>query len=101
MLLRRCPPCRGFTPVLAAKFKASAEANGIQVVFVSSDRDQKSFDEYYGEMPFLAVPFAARDVKEALGDKYGVRGIPCLVVLDSNGELITKEGRGEVDKYFS
>ncbi len=43
-------------------------------MFVSSDRDQKSFNEYYGEMPFLAVPFAARDVKEALGDKYGVRG---------------------------
>jgi nucleoredoxin len=100
LLRRRCPPCRGFTPVLAEKFKASAEAKGIAVVFASSDRDQKAFDEYYGEMPWLAVPFNAREVKENLGDKYGVRGIPCLVVLDSNGELVTKEGRGQIDTYF-
>jgi len=95
-----CPPCRGFTPVLAEKFTKTAEANGIAVVFVSSDRDQAAFDEYYGEMPWLALPFSERDLKAKLGEKYGVRGIPCLVVLDDQGNLVTKEGRAEVDKYF-
>ena len=51
-----CPPCRGFTPVLAEFYKAAAASKNFEVVFVSSDRDQKSFDEYYGEMPWLAVP---------------------------------------------
>ena len=42
-----CPPCRGFTPVLAEFHKAAAASKNFEVVFVSSDRDQKSFDEYY------------------------------------------------------
>ena len=61
-----CPPCRGFTPVLASKFKASAEEKQIAVVFVSSDRDEAAFDEYFAEMPWFALPFAARDAKSAL-----------------------------------
>merc|ERR1711988_481776 len=96
-----CPPCRGFTPVLAEKFAKTAEANSIAVVFVSSDRDQPAFDEYFSEMPWHALPFSERDLKQKLGEKYGVRGIPTLVVLDNEGNLVTKEGRAEVDKYFA
>eukprot|EP00930_Biecheleria_cincta_P079892 TRINITY_DN678_c0_g1_i1.p1 TRINITY_DN678_c0_g1~~TRINITY_DN678_c0_g1_i1.p1 ORF type:complete len:309 (+),score=54.63 TRINITY_DN678_c0_g1_i1:56-928(+) len=95
-----CPPCRGFTPQLAAKYKASAAANGIEVVFVSSDQDEDGFSSYYGEMPWLALPFGDRDRKAKLSEKYDVKGIPCLVVLDASGTLITTEGRSEVDKYF-
>ena len=29
-----CPPCRGFTPVLAKKYSASASEQKIEVVFV-------------------------------------------------------------------
>merc|ERR1712146_92866 len=95
-----CPPCRGFTPLLAAKYKAAAADKSIEVVFVSSDRDQAGFDGYFGEMPWLAVPFEQRDVKAKLGEKYGVRGIPTLVVLDGDGQLVTLEGRAKVDQYF-
>ena len=28
-----------------------------QVIFVSSDQDQKTFDTYFEEMPWLAAPF--------------------------------------------
>ena len=41
-----CPPCRGFTPVLAEFHKAAAASKNFEV-FVSSDKNQKSFDEYY------------------------------------------------------
>ena len=58
-----CPPCRGFTPQLAARYKASAAAKEIEVVFVSSDKDDPSFREYFASMPWTAVPFGARDVK--------------------------------------
>ena len=92
---------RGFTPVLAEKYKAKVVADpSVEVVFVSSDRDQAGFDGYYGEMPWLALPFDDRGRKQTLGEKFGVRGIPMLVVLDGEGALVTTEGRGQVDKYF-
>merc|ERR1712146_397157 len=54
----RCPPCRGFTPQLAKAYKNSPEAGKDSVViFVSSDRDQAGIDEYYAEMPWLALPY--------------------------------------------
>ena len=34
-----------------------------EIVFISSDRDEKSFKEYYETMPWLALPFSYRDKK--------------------------------------
>ena len=43
-------------------------------------------------MPWLALPYAERDLAQALGTKFGVSGIPCLVILDAaTGEVVTKE----------
>jgi len=92
-----CPPCRGFTPVLADKYKALVgDGKAFEVVFVSSDKDEASFDEYYAEQPWLALPFGSRDVKAALSKKYKVSGIPSLVLLDGDGAIITKDGRSAV-----
>lgn len=92
-----CPPCRGTTPLLAkAHEKLIAAGKQFEVVFVSSDSDEKSFKEYYGEMPWLALPYAKRDIKEKLSKKYKVEGIPSLVVVDEHGETITTSGRGPV-----
>merc|ERR1712196_295984 len=68
----------------------------LEVVFVSSDRDTAAFDEYFGEMPWLALPFAERERKEALSKKYKVRGIPSLVIVDEDGSTITTDGRSAV-----
>ena len=61
-----CPPCRGFTPKLAEwynNFKKLPNGDKLEIVFVSSDRDEKTFKEYYAEMPWLALPYADRDKK--------------------------------------
>ena len=61
-----CPPCRAFTPQLAdwyKKFKAGSNGSKFEIVFVSSDRDESSFKEYFGEMPWLALPYGKRDKK--------------------------------------
>eukprot|EP00437_Effrenium_voratum_P006707 CAMPEP_0181436370 /NCGR_PEP_ID=MMETSP1110-20121109/20816_1 /TAXON_ID=174948 /ORGANISM="Symbiodinium sp., Strain CCMP421" /LENGTH=141 /DNA_ID=CAMNT_0023559939 /DNA_START=41 /DNA_END=466 /DNA_ORIENTATION=- len=90
-----CPPCRGFTPVLAQAYSEYAEKD-IEVVFVSSDRDQASFDDYYGSMPWACVPFSDRAKKEELAGKFDVKGIPMLVVLKPDGTVACANGRGAV-----
>jgi len=91
-----CPPCRGFTPQLAKAYKGALKSKGMQVVFVSSDRSDSDFNSYYKEMPWLALPFARRDVKEALSKKFKVQGIPTLVLLDAEGNIITADGRSKI-----
>jgi nucleoredoxin len=95
-----CPPCRGFTPLLAEFYSKHAAAQKFEVVFVSSDRDLKAFKEYFGEQPWLALPFEKRDQKAALSKKYKVQGIPSLVVLGPEGEVITMDGRSKVMGNF-
>jgi hypothetical protein len=70
----RCPPCRGFTPALATSYTSIvAKGKSFEIVFVSSDRDEASFQSYFAEMPWLALPFADRETKQALSDKFGVQ----------------------------
>jgi len=95
-----CPPCRGFTPQLAAKYKSFAADQNIEIVFASSDQDESQFNSYYGEMPWLALPFSNRSLKETLAQKFECKGIPMLVVLDDKGNLVTADGRGKVDEFL-
>jgi nucleoredoxin len=71
--------------VLAEFYEQLREEDGsaLEIVFVSSDQDDSAFQEYYGEMPWTALPFDNRDAKQSLAEKFGVRGIPMFVVLDA------------------
>jgi len=94
-----CPPCRGFTPVLGDFYEAVKDArqDNFEVVFVSSDRADEDFKGYFGEMPWLAVPFADRETKKKLSEKYGVTGIPTLIVVNAEtGETLDMNGRATV-----
>eukprot|EP00501_MAST-03F_sp_TOSAG23-6_P001753 GSMAST32.ASY1.ANO1.1830.1 assembled CDS len=92
-----CPPCRGFTPVLGEKYsKLKAAGKEVEIVFASSDQDEKTFKSYHDTMPFLALPFGKRDLKNKLSKKFSVSGIPTLVFLDADGKTITTEGRGNI-----
>jgi nucleoredoxin len=93
-----CPPCRGFTPKLAVSYEEYLQAKNLEIVFVSSDRDEKSFNEYFAEQPWVALPYAARDKKESLSKKFKVQGIPSFVILDQEGNVVTPDARGEVSE---
>ena len=58
-----CPPCRGFTPLLTEFYNKHHEAKNFEIIFVSSDRDQSSFDGYYETMPWLTLNFKERALK--------------------------------------
>mmetsp|Transcript_13775 Transcript_13775/g.45314 ORF Transcript_13775/g.45314 Transcript_13775/m.45314 type:complete len:263 (+) Transcript_13775:361-1149(+) len=94
-----CPPCRRFTPQLTETVK-KLKANGtkMELIFVSSDRDEKSFKEYFGEMgEVLAIaPEDAR--KEKLDSLFEIEGIPTLVTMELAADgaitVINKDARG-------
>jgi len=91
-----CPPCRGFTPILAKAYRENLKEKGLEIIFVSSDQNEAAFASYFKDMPWLALPFAAREVKAKLSEKFRVSGIPTLVLLDSSGKLISTDGRSKV-----
>eukprot|EP01012_Entosiphon_sulcatum_P056317 TRINITY_DN7994_c0_g1_i1.p2 TRINITY_DN7994_c0_g1~~TRINITY_DN7994_c0_g1_i1.p2 ORF type:complete len:147 (+),score=34.84 TRINITY_DN7994_c0_g1_i1:46-486(+) len=91
-----CPPCRGFTPVLAQAYTTIRQSHpDFEVVFVSSDKDDAAFREYLGEMPWIALP-RTDPTAQRLKQSFGVQGIPMFVVVDQDGNLVTKDGRGIV-----
>jgi nucleoredoxin len=93
-----CPPCRGFTPKLAEAYTAiKGTGKSLEIVFVSSDRDEVAFDSYHKEMPWLALPFAERALKQTLSKRFKVSGIPSLVLLDgATGQVLSKDGRSVI-----
>lgn len=88
-----CPPCRAFLPKLVDAYKKmKAKGNALEVVFVSSDRDQAAFDDFFAGMPWLALPFG--DSRKAfLSREFKVSGIPMLVAIGPSGRTVTKEAR--------
>merc|ERR1711920_1157552 len=90
-----CPPCRGFTPKLAEMYNNGLK-DKMEIIFCSSDKDEASFDSYFKEMPWLALPYAKRQEKELLSDTFGVQGIPFFVVLNPDGTILTTDGRSKV-----
>lgn len=95
-----CPPCRAFTPSLV-EFHNEMIQQGkpFEIVFVSSDHSKGEMYNYMKEMdmPWLALPFGDNH-KGNLSEKFRVNGIPKLVIINSNGELITENGRGDVSR---
>jgi len=91
-----CGPCRAFTPELV-KFHDALKADGkaFPIVFGSSDSDKAGFDSYFADMPWLAFEFGDKKIAE-LKAKFEVNGIPWLVVLDAEGNLVLNEADSEV-----
>jgi len=90
-----CPPCRGFTPQLAQWYENGGKEKA-EVVFVSADQDQAGFDSYFGEMPWVAMPFGSTS-PDGKNGMPSVGGYPTLVVLDGEGNFLTDEARGDIN----
>ncbi len=107
--MHNCPPCRQFTPVFAELYKEINESEKvIEVIFLSGDKTQEEYDEYYGEMPWLALPKGDSRLPP-IAKKFEVRGVPRLIILKPDGTVveqngvqkITMEGPGAIEEYLS
>ena len=94
-----CPPCRQFTPKLVEAYGQMKKAGkSFEVVFASNDRSEGDMFGYmkkYG-MPWKAIPFES-ETRSQLGSRFGVRGIPTLIVVDSAGKVLSSNGRGDIE----
>jgi len=93
-----CSPCKAFTPVLTKFYKACCVPNGVEILYISSDNDLDSFNEYYAKMPWLSLPAAGTaDIRQKLAHSLMVSGIPHLVVLDAKtGQFIAENAKSDV-----
>jgi len=97
-----CGPCRQFTPELVSFYERMNSRRGqkdnFEIVMISRCRDMDSHYQYFSKMPWLALPLdvAAGEHGQLLGEKYGVKGIPSLVLVDDLGQTITTDARNKI-----
>jgi len=97
-----CGPCVQFTPDLVLFYNKMNERKGkkdeFEIVWVSRCRDLDSYGQYFTHMNWLALP-----PQEAMGqrgqmlfEKYKIKGIPSLILLDEVGNVITTDARNKI-----
>jgi nucleoredoxin len=92
-----CTPCRKFTPQLVEYYNRVAPQHpDFEIIFVSFDRSQFAMETYMREanMPWPAIDFAKVPGKEVIR-KYAGEGIPCLVLIDASGKVISDSFAGK------
>jgi nucleoredoxin len=92
-----CGPCRKFTPQLVAYYNRVAPQHPeFELILVSLDRNQFGFETYFREtnMPWPAIDYQKLAGKDAIR-KYAGDGIPCLVVIDPTGKVISDSFAGK------
>merc|ERR1711975_15993 len=52
--------------------------------------------DYFGEMPWLSLPYSERELKEKLSKIFNVEGIPSFHIIEHDGTVINNNGRSAV-----
>lgn len=92
-----CGPCKAFTPDLVRDYRQlKAQYPQFEVVFISSDHNVAAMRDYMREdrMAWPALKYEARSGAEELM-RYGGPGIPCLVLVDDKGAVLSDSFEGD------
>ncbi len=91
-----CGPCKKFTPSLVEFFDQNVDSRKVMVVLVGRDRSEAEMMQYMTDhgMKWPAIPFKQLQ-KSGVLDKYGGRGIPNLVLLNTDGTVRSGSYVGE------
>jgi hypothetical protein len=85
------PQGRKFTPQLVEYYnRVASQHPEFEVIFFSADRSPFGMETYMGQanMPWPAVDYAKLGSKAAIQNSF-VRGIPCLILVDGNGKVLS------------
>ena len=92
-----CGPCRRFTPDLVGFYRGfKPDHPNFELIFVNLDENEDAMENYMrtDSMPWPAIWRADVDNPELEAKKYCGSGIPCLVLVDSNGNVISDTFQG-------
>jgi len=93
-----CPPCRAFTPSLVSFYRSFKPYHpDFELIFVNLDQDENAMEDYMhsDSMPWPAIWYADINNPELEAKKYCGAGIPCLVLVDSDGNVLSDSFQGE------
>ncbi|KAH9305975.1 hypothetical protein KI387_010379, partial [Taxus chinensis] len=92
-------PCLNFTPQLVDIYNdLKSRGEDFEIVFLSANSEENAFQEYYGSMPWLALPFGDKTGKK-LSQYFQVQGIPALIVIGPNGKTVQTKTVSLVQRY--
>lgn len=86
--------CHEFVKTLSEVYRRIKSRNPgkFEIIYVSEDKDEEQFRENYKNMPWLALPFEDRDVKDRLRQIFHfVKTIPALVILDRDHKTVVNQ----------
>ncbi|CAG9322697.1 unnamed protein product [Blepharisma stoltei] len=90
-------PCRRFTSILKEFYeKVNKVDREIEIVFISCDLNEEQFNEYYGTMPWYALPFEEQGIKDIVTRHYEVSGIPQLILVNECGGVVSDSCRLDI-----
>jgi len=95
-----CPPCRPFCQLLRAAYESAIEeTNDLEIIFISSDRNEEKMKQYMTDYHgnWLAIPYD-QEIVQRLRGEYRINSVPQLIVCKNDGTIITKEGKDHVTK---
>lgn len=82
-----CGPCRREMPHVRQLYEKLKD-QGFDVVGVNLDEDLDAVAEYLKQTPLPWTTLAGEETR-GLAEKYGVRGIPLLILVDQQGDVVT------------
>jgi len=92
-----CPPCREEVPNVIATYN-KYHAQGFEVVGISLDQDKESLNQFItGNGMTWPQYFDGQGWNNSLAQRFHIRSIPQMWLLDRQGRVITKDGRSDLD----
>lgn len=80
-----CGPCKKELPILA-RIQKSATPENLQVISINIDEDRRLFKKLEKALA-LGDMILVSDPKKRVGKKYGVEGIPHMVIINAEGKV--------------
>jgi thiol-disulfide isomerase/thioredoxin len=83
-----CPKCTEEIPQIAEKY-SKWKAQGVEVVFISLDEDENSYQQFIGSFPFISL-CDFKKWKSPIVESYYVFGTPTMFLLDNKREILLR-----------
>mmetsp|Transcript_1180 Transcript_1180/g.1282 ORF Transcript_1180/g.1282 Transcript_1180/m.1282 type:complete len:146 (+) Transcript_1180:38-475(+) len=91
-----CVPCKDFTKKLMQLYEdVNRSEKQLEIVLCSGDLTDSDFDQYYKNMPWLAIPFDD-DAAGELAEKHKVTTMPVLILIDKDGKMLKDRAQKDI-----